>query len=78
MPDDPLLYVEDIAKRLGVHPGTWRGYVGRGQAPPPDPADREVTDTHVRPRWRRSVIDAWVASRPGRGVRTNSRKDGTE
>ena len=67
MPDDPLLYAHQVAEQIGVTVGTWRGYVSRGQAPPPD--DQVIDGSHVRPQWRRSVIQAWMDGRPGRGVR---------
>lgn len=65
MPDD-LLSTGQVAELLGISPGTWRGYVHRHQAPAPDPADAVDKRT---PRWRRDVIEAWAAQRPGRGGR---------
>ncbi len=65
--DDPLIGYGEMAKRAGVKPSTIRSYRTRGhQLPPPD--DESVPD---RPRWRVSTFDAWMASRPGPGTRTD-------
>jgi hypothetical protein len=49
------------AELLGIQPDTWRAYVGRGQAPPPDVQLGRV------PLWRVDTVTAWHESRPGPG-----------
>lgn len=75
MPDDgEWLDVEACAARRGVQPSTWRSYVSRGQAPPPDdPDDKDGRPrNHRRPRWRPETLDAWTW--PGPGARTDVRR----
>lgn len=55
------------AALLGVTASTWRSYVARGRAPEPDGRE-ELSGT---PWWRRSTIEAFKRSRPGRGARTD-------
>lgn len=64
-----LLSIGDIADMAGVKPGTISGYRQSGRIPPPD--DDSIPD---RPRWNRATIDEWLATRPGRGKRTELRK----
>lgn len=66
--EDRLIGYADIAELAGVKPSTVRGYRAQGRLPEPD--DLSVPD---RPRWRLSTITAWIASRPGRGARTDLR-----
>lgn len=73
--DDPLLTGPQVAGRLFIKPATWRGYVKRGHAPPPDDPDENTVKERRTPRWRQSTIDAWHASRPGRGTRTDLSKE---
>jgi hypothetical protein len=61
------LGVAEIAKLAGIEPQTWTAYVNRGQAPQ---AGRRSPETGRR-EWRPSVVDAWLASRPGAGTRTD-------
>jgi hypothetical protein len=51
----------------GISPGTWRAYVARGDAPPPD--GREAISG--APWWRVSTVERWMRSRPGQGARTD-------
>ncbi len=65
---DPLLTVAEVAARLDIKPVTWRSYVSRGTAPPPDAPDLGRPEARRAPRWLTSTIDAWAPSRrpPGR------------
>jgi hypothetical protein len=68
---DRKLYIEDAAQLAGVTAATWRGYCteapGRQrQAPAADGTD--IQGGHARPWWWESTIEAWIASRPGRGA----------
>lgn len=72
--DDPLLGPAQVAARLGIAEVTWRSYVSREQAPPPDdPGDPEESRFRRRPRWRTSTIDAFRP--PGRALRPGRRTD---
>lgn len=62
---DEKLTVAEAAARVGIKPVTWRGYVHAGQAPQKDGEYDKRT-----PWWYASTVDAWNASRPGRGART--------
>jgi len=68
------LTVTDIAALLGIKPATWRAYVSRGQAPPPD--------GHLgrTPWWRRLTIAAWwhYYSRPSLHPTTTRLTEGKE
>ncbi|EIV94725.1 hypothetical protein FraQA3DRAFT_4504 [Frankia sp. QA3] len=66
MVDDPLIGYAGIAEMAGIKTSTLRSYRAQGRLPEPD--DASVPD---RPRWRTSTITAWLASRPGRGARTD-------
>jgi hypothetical protein len=55
------------ARYVGVKPSTWRAYVKRGQAPPPDGRD----EGFGRDYWLPATLDAWMANRPGAGARTD-------
>lgn len=61
--DDPLLTGPQTAGRLGIKPGTWRAYVHRRQAPPPDDPDLDTPVNRRLPRWRTSTIDRWDDAR---------------
>lgn len=52
-PSDKLT-TSDVAEQLGIAPVTWRAYVSRGQAPPPDGHIDKRT-----PYWLASTIEAW-------------------
>lgn len=58
-----LLSATQAAARAGIATSTWRGYVARGQAPPPDTYEAD------RPRWHPATVDRWLAERPGRSGR---------
>ncbi|ONH61298.1 MarR family transcriptional regulator [Frankia sp. CcI49] len=64
--DDPLIGYGEMARLAGVKSGTLHAYRSQGRLPPPD--DDSVPD---RPRWRLSTFEAWMASRPGPGARTD-------
>lgn len=70
---DPLLTGPQIAGRLGIQPGTWRGYVRRGLAPPADDPDEGRPVNRRSPRWRTSTVDRFAANRAGQGKRTDLR-----
>ncbi len=62
----------DFAARAGLAPATIRSYMRKGLAPP---ADVFITTPAGPLRgWSPETIDAWLASRPGRGARTDLRK----
>ena len=61
--DDPLLDYAAIAALTGLSVSTLRAYVTGGYFPP---ADKRLAPD--RPRWRRSTVTTWQASRPGRGA----------
>ncbi|MCM3882143.1 helix-turn-helix domain-containing protein [Frankia sp. R82] len=64
--DDPLLSYSEIATIAGVSAKTMRNYRAAGRFPPPD--ELPAPD---RPRWRRSTVLDWLATRPGQGARTD-------
>jgi hypothetical protein len=45
----------------GIRPATWRSYVARGAAPPPDGRE-EISGT---PWWYAETVIAWDRDRPG-------------
>lgn len=64
-PDPGWWTVTDIAEHLGIGEPTWRGYVSRGFAPPPDdPGDPAAHPKRRIPRWRPDTIRTWHANRP--------------
>jgi predicted DNA-binding transcriptional regulator AlpA len=58
-----LLGVGDVARLVGVTPATITAYLARGRMPAP------ATRIGNSPVWSRPVIQQWLASRPGQGVR---------
>lgn len=68
---DPLLTGPQSAQRAGLAPATWRNYVHRGYAPPPDDPDGSQPPSRRNPRWHASTVDRFKASRLGRGRRTD-------
>jgi len=58
---------DECADLAGITADTWSAYVSRGQAPGP------VERVGRTPLWDAEQIEAWVASRPGRGARTDLR-----
>lgn len=63
MPTRYYLSRTQVAERIGVKPAT----LARYKLPPPDAMIGDVRG------WLAQTIDAWNASRPGRGVRTDLR-----
>lgn len=62
----------DFAARAGLATVTIRSYMRKGLTPP---ADVIITTPSVPLRgWSPETIDAWLASRPGQGARTDLRK----
>lgn len=59
----------EFADRIGVKPGTLSRYILEGRVPEPD-ALIGIGERTVR-GWLPETIDAWQASRPGRGARTD-------
>lgn len=59
----------EFAARIGVTSGTLNQYIRQGRVPEPD-ALIGIGDRAVR-GWLPETIDAWQASRPGRGARTD-------
>lgn len=62
----------DFAARVGLATATIRSYMHKGLTPQPD----VIITTPKGPLrgWAPETIDAWMASRPGRGARTDLRK----
>ena len=62
----------DFAARAVLAVATIRSYMRKGLIPPAD----VVISTPAGPLrgWAPETIDAWMASRPGRGARTDLRK----
>lgn len=62
----------EFAARAGLATATIRSYMRKGLTPPAD----VVISTPAGPLrgWAPETIDAWMASRPGRGARTDLRK----
>ena len=56
------LTLGDVARHLGLSLSTVHNYRHQGRLPAPDGM------LGNRPWWRPETIDAWQASRPGRGV----------
>ncbi len=65
MTDPAPVLNEEAAALAGVTPSTWRNYVTRGYAPPPDGRLGRT------PWWHRATIDGWLETRPGQGARTD-------
>jgi|SRR5581483_4393237 len=58
-----LLAIADVARIAGVSPATITAYLARRRMPPP------VTRIGNSPVWTRPVVDHWLTTRPGQGVR---------
>lgn len=56
-PQDCLLKLQDVAALLGINVRTLRRMRADGKGP------RSV-DVGGRPRWKRTVVDRWIAERP--------------
>lgn len=52
------------ANYVGEKPSTWRAYVARRQAPPPDGTD----EAFGRRYWLKTTLDTWLAT-PNRTTR---------
>jgi CRISPR-associated protein Csx17 len=61
------LSLSEAAAQAGVGESTWRSYTARGQAPR---ADRRDLATG-QPQWWAGTVEAYQASRPGSGARTD-------
>lgn len=51
-----LLTGREVSRLLGIQPDTWRSYVNRGKAPPPDFADLDTPVNNRLPRWRLDTV----------------------
>jgi predicted DNA-binding transcriptional regulator AlpA len=65
---DGFLTTDEVAKRIGVAPGTVHTYKKRGTLPPPDDYVGRT------PLWAALTIEQWIAQRPGQGWRKNQRR----
>lgn len=62
----------DFATRAGLAVATIRSYMRKGLTPS---ADVQISTPNGPLRgWAPKTIDAWLASRPGQGARTDLRK----
>jgi hypothetical protein len=68
---DPLLTGPECADRLNLTSSTWRSYVHRGYAPPPDDPDSDRPPNRRSPRWRASTVEAFRENRRKQGTRTD-------
>ena len=68
--NEDQLSSQEAASLIGIAPSTWRDYVAKGVAPRPD---GKIGNSNW---WHRSTVERWVASRPGRGSRTDLRAAG--
>lgn len=78
MSEPVKLYNVEAAAHAGVAVSTWRDYCNpRGGKPRrgPAPDGVDVEKGHARPWWKPETVDAWKASRPGQGARTDLHKD---
>lgn len=66
MTDTDMWGVAEAASHCGVTPGTWRVYVSRGFAPPPDDPDEGYPPQRRRPKWSPETVRTWDAARPSR------------
>ncbi len=75
MTDTDMWGVAEAASHCGVTPGTWRVYVSRGFAPPPDDPDEGYPPQRRRPKWSPETVRTWHENRPsvrpGRGNHTS-------
>lgn len=67
---------EDFARAAGLSKehgrrtlASWRSTGRPAHNPIPDPDDTRNEGGKARPLWRRDTVQAWLARRPGRGVR---------
>lgn len=61
------LSAREAAALAGLQASTWDAYVTRGYAPEPDGR------LGNQRWWYRSTVETWMATRPGRGARTDLR-----
>jgi predicted DNA-binding transcriptional regulator AlpA len=77
---DPYLDTVEVAQMIGVTYHTVRFYLQQARANrkagTPKPADLPEPDRVFgrAPAWRRSTIEAWVATRPGKPGRPSTRR----
>lgn len=64
--DDDWLTTAEAATLAGVKPDTLRHYARTGHAPTPRAFGRSL-------QWSRREVLEWLATRPGRGTRTDLR-----
>lgn len=64
MPTDRRLSTADVATLANVSPRTIASYAARGQMPKPSPCPC----CGLGPTWKASVIETWLANRPGQGI----------
>lgn len=74
--DDPWLTGAECAALAGIAWSTWRRYADTGQ-PVSNPIPTRGPGTRVNPdsrrrEWRRSVVEEWMARRPGSPGREKS------
>lgn len=71
---EPVRYLglKALAERAGISPGTASAYLARGYLPEPDALTEE--GSRQARGWLPETVDEWIASRPGRGARTDLRK----
>lgn len=68
---DDIIGNDAAAQLVGLAPRTWTAYRARAEHslhPPPQPYRVEVGHGHALPVWRRSDLQEWAATRPGRGA----------
>lgn len=72
-PLDPWLTTAQASELAGVTAGSWRSLVKRGYVPAPDDPGDLTADAHRRnPRWRRSTVHRYMATRKNaRGKRND-------
>lgn len=71
---EPVEYLSlfGLAERAGIKIATARRYLEDGRLPQPDAL---IVNESTRVRgWLPETVDRWMASRPGRGARTDLRK----
>jgi hypothetical protein len=76
MNNDDLLTGPQAAIFSGLTPSDFRNRVNSGRAPSPDEADEGAPANRRTPRWRRSTLIAWNATRSRTpGPRVHDKKD---
>jgi hypothetical protein len=67
LPAEEWLQAREAAGRAGVGWSTWRSYVATGHAPQHDRRNPKTG----RAEWAATTVNAWLATRPGQGIRTD-------